>query len=111
MIRNEYRKTNSDRITKIQEDKTGKQIWNHVKKAAGWVITLSPVTININGNLTTNCLVISNQLNNFFIDKVKKIGELLGPVIGDPNWVLKESMDRWAGAQTMSPFVLKNVQF
>ena len=44
------------------EDISGKTVWNHVKRLAGWVTNLTPLTLCYDGSVTTSPIKIANIL-------------------------------------------------
>ena len=88
-----YEKINSDNTTlkNIGYDKTSRQLWNHVKKQAGWLKSLSPSVLNIEGKPILNSVQISEALNNFFVEKIEKITSSLPKFNLEPTFYLKNN--------------------
>ena len=73
---------------KIENGKSCSELWNFVKRNAGWVKSLAPKIISDNGKCYTNSTEITNLLNRFFISKVIKIVSELEVRNGDPTNLL-----------------------
>ena len=76
-------------MIKIEEDESGRSIWNRVKTAAGWKKSLHPTCLMDKNGTTTNPTKMSNIINNFFIKKIDDIQIELSSITGDPTSALK----------------------
>ena len=97
MIRSEKNKSDNEKIFKIENGKSCSELWNYVKKKAGWSKSLSPKIIKYDGIHNSNPTVIANLLNNFYISKVNDIVRDLYIENGDPTWLLRKLWDKWRG--------------
>ena len=57
----------------ITEDATGRELWQMVKANAGWLKSLSPKSLMINGLQITSPKLMANALNEAFIGKISNI--------------------------------------
>ena len=56
-----------------EDDMTGRQIWNRVKRLAGWSTSLSPTIFSTDSGVISNPKQMADLMNKFFCDKVSKI--------------------------------------
>ena len=94
---------------KISEDKTGKSLWEEVKRRAGWVKSLTPKILSIDGVSYTKPQDLANHLNDYFVQKIEKIKQNLGAPTQDPLLTLKAAMGKWQKCGTISSFDFKPI--
>ena len=70
MIRDERKKSDQSNLNITREGRTSRQLWNYIKKQAGWANSSAPSLLSIEGKPITNTLQIAKTLNECFIQKV-----------------------------------------
>ena len=73
MLRYEADKNEEIEQLAVEKDLSGKQLWNRVKKMAGWSVSLSPNKFTSENGLITDPKQMADCLNNFFTAKIEKI--------------------------------------
>ena len=69
---------------------TGRQMWNRVKKLAGWSTSLSPTIFTTETGTITKPKLMADHINDYFCQKIKKIcDDLKGRNLSDPLVLLK----------------------
>merc|ERR1712240_552904 len=77
LIRNEAKNKTRREQAFAEEDLTGKQMWNRVKKLAGWSSSLSPTIFTTDTGLITKPKLMADHINRIFCEKIKKICDAL----------------------------------
>ena len=69
-----YEADNKEEIEQLaaEKDLSGKQLWNRVKRMAGWSVSLSPNKFTPENGLITDPIEMANSLNNFFTSKIEE---------------------------------------
>ena len=94
LIRNEDRNKKRREQALVEEDLTGKQMWNRVKNLAGWTSSLSPTIFTTETSLITKPKLMADHINEYFSNKIKKICDTLSSKsTGDPLILLRTSFD------------------
>ena len=65
MIRDEKRNNENLKLRNIGKYKTSRQLWNHVKQQGGWIKSLSPTVLTIEGQPILDNTQILDTLNTF----------------------------------------------
>ena len=68
------------------------QTWKTVKSWLSWGRSGPPTQLVVDGELLSKPSVLSNTMNNFFLDKIKKLRSTIHPPKSDPLKKLKEAM-------------------
>ena len=68
----------------IQEARSSKDLWNTTKATLGWNKRSSINKITSNGQLVTDKAQISENFNNYFIEKIKTINDNIPHTTKDP---------------------------
>ena len=94
-------------MLEISGDATGRQLWQMVKATAGWLKSLAPKSLMINGLQVTSPKQMANALNRAFLLKISNICTQLGDPTGDPLIILSQAMNKWEHKNGVETFELK----
>ena len=93
-----------------EKDITTRQLWQRVKKMAGWINSLSPTKFSMDEGIISKPLEMANLLNDFFYKKVNNIcNQLTNKTICDPLALLKFNMNKWINKDCYRHFELSRV--
>ena len=70
-----------------------KDMWTNLKSIMGWKTNGTPTQLIDNGNVVNSPKELASTMNNYFIDKIKKLEANLPPPTGDPLEHLKKVME------------------
>ena len=88
-----------------EDDLTGKQLWQRVKRMAGWSVSLAPTKFISETGLIANPKDMADILNNFFCTKIEKIcNELEARTQIDPLALLRNNFNKWSQKNTIETF-------
>ena len=79
---------------KLEKDATSRDIWDVIKQKAGWIQSLSPTALNVEGNLVTGNKETDDTLNSYYINKVNTICDELWCVTIDPTRTLRKLWEK-----------------
>ena len=109
LIRNEKKKQENKEFSKVETGKSCSELWNYVKRNAGWIKSLSPKVIKIDEKYFSNSKDIANLLNKYFISKVTDIVDELKVINSDPTRVLRKLWDKWKYKNSVQMFEFQSV--
>ena len=89
---------------------TGRQMWNRVKKLAGWSSSLSPTIFSTDAGTISNPKLMADHVNEFFCSKIQTIcDQLRASTTIDPLSLLRENFAKWKSRDNIDNFELKPV--
>ena len=110
LLRNETAKNELKEQKIVEDDMTGRQIWNRVKRLAGWSTSLSPTIFTTDSGIISNPKLMADHINNFFCSKISKICDQLKlRVPSDPLALLRANMNKWKDRNKVDVFELTEV--
>ena len=109
LIRNERRAKDKNEAIKLEKDATSRDIWNTIKQKVGWIQSLSPTALNVEGNLVTGHKDIADTLNSYYINKVNTICNELRCVASDPTKTLRKLWEKWDESDMVQHFEFKPI--
>ena len=104
MIRDERKMNDKADLNITREGKTSRQLWNFIKKQAGWTNTTAPSLLSIEGKPITDSFQIAQTLNEYFIRKVNIISEKLPKFTMLPTYYLETLWNKWLLSDSVPMF-------
>merc|ERR1712105_171130 len=108
-VRHEKSLINETNMFELTKDASGRELWQMVKQNAGWITSLAPKSLVINGRIITSPKLMANAINEAFIGKISNICTNLGDPTEDPLSLLHQSMDKWEHKHKIEQFELKKI--
>ena len=108
-VRQEKAKINETKMFELTKDASGRELWQMVKLNAGWIKSLAPKSLVINGQIITSPKLMANAINEAFIGKISNICTNLGEPTEDPLRLLHLSMNKWEQKHTIKQFELEKI--
>ena len=81
----------------IEKDRSTKDLWNTIKKKAGWVTNLAPGFIQNGAVLVKDRVQSANIINNYYKNKIENLISSIPPTLTDPTTILSNKMREWIG--------------
>ena len=104
ILRKERNIKNEENTIKLEQDSTSREIWNMIKKKAGWIKSLSPVSLSVAGKLITSPKEIGNELNKYWITRIENLCKEFINITMDPTQPLVKIWENWQGKNNVKTF-------
>ena len=104
ILRKERNIKNEENTIKLEQDSTSREIWNMIKKNAGWIKSLSPVSLSVAGKLITSPKEIGNELNKYWITRIENLCKEFINITMDPTQPLVKIWENWQGKNNVKTF-------
>ena len=103
-----HRQEESDMIS-IENDISGRAIWNKVKQKAGWITSMSPASISHEGIVYTSPKKMADIIKKCLIQKIELISKQLEGSLEDPLEILMTFWNRWGKKNNVPVFTFKKI--